>query len=325
MKRTFFVVSTCLVAAMLLVVSTTQASDTESDTSKKEAREKARQERVDTYLQKKEAYKAQKGKTGDESEKPAAEKETMAAVQVETKSTEATLAAAPLPEAKEESGSWFSRRKRRRASSASSDGDIAASSSQRRTTRTGAGTPAGQAGGKNVDQVLTILRNSSLMNDEEGRAYLADVENDPSAFHMATLASHLAVNGYLQASVSLYQAAAKADSGNPTMWLNLGTVQVRAGQNDRAGESFQKVLKLDPTNARAHYNLGAVYSESDYDRAIREFTAALTLDPSLGDPKVNPQAANNDLLVPVKLMLYQTQEGSVTLPLVPLKEDNGGS
>jgi len=315
MKRTFFVVSTCLVAAMLLVVSTTQASDTESGNSKKEAREKARQERIDAYLEKKEAYKAQKGGTGDESEEPATETDTMPAVQVETKSTEV----------KEESGSWFSRRKQRRASSASSSGDNTTSSSQRRTTRTDAGTPAGKAGGKNVDQVLTVLRNSSLMNDEEGRAYLADVENDPSAFHMATLASHLAVNGYLQASVSLYEAAANADSENPTMWLNLGTVQVRAGQNDRAGQSFQKAIKLDPTNARAHYNLGAVYSASDYDRAIREFTAALTLDPSLGDPKVNPQAANNDLLVPVKLMLYQAQEGSVTLPLVPLKEDNGGS
>jgi len=163
------------------------------------------------------------------------------------------------------------------------------------------------------------------MDDEEGRAYLANAENDPSAFHLATLASHLAVNGFLEASVSLYQAAAKADSENPDMWLNLGTVQVRAGRPDHAGQSFQKVLKLDPTNARAHYNIGAVYAESDYDRAIQEFTAALTLDPSLGDPKVNPQAANNDLLVPVKLMLYQAKEGSVALPLVPLKEDNDGT
>jgi tetratricopeptide (TPR) repeat protein len=307
MKRTFFVVSTCLLAALFLVASTAQASDPESEMSKKEAREQARQDRVDAYLKKKEEYKAQKGKGGEEPAK-----------------TEATEAKATVP-VEEESGSWFSRRKRRREAGDSSTTASANTSSQRRTTRTSKGTPAGQGGSRSVDEILTILHSSSLMDDEEGRAYLANAENDPSAFHLATLASHLAVNGFLQASVSLYQAAAKADSENPAMWLNLGTVQVRAGQPDRAGQSFQKVLKLDPTNARAHYNLGAVYAESDYDRAIREFTAALTLDPSLGDPKVNPQAANNDLLVPVKLMLYQAQEGSVSLPLVPVKEDNEGT
>jgi hypothetical protein len=44
------------------------------------------------------------------------------------------------------------------------------------------------------------------------------------------------------------------------------------------------------------------------------------LEPKLGDPQVNPQAANNERLLAVKLMLYKQQTGNLGLPLVDIPE-----
>ena len=42
---------------------------------------------------------------------------------------------------------------------------------------------------------------------------------------------------------------------------------------------------------------------------------ALTLDPTLGDPSVNPAAANNDRLMTVRMLIYREAAGSAGLPL----------
>ena len=162
------------------------------------------------------------------------------------------------------------------------------------------------------------------MNTATGQAHIAAMDSGGTAVQMAAFGSYLAEQGYLPASVALYSEATRIAPDNPTLWLNLGATQMRLGHISDASQSFQKAIRLDPNNATAHYNLGAVYARTDYDKAIKEFTTALMLDPDLGDPSINPQAANNDLLVPVKLMLYQAREGSVALPLVPVEgeQDN---
>ncbi len=328
MKRTISRSIPLLLAGFLLFAPVLQGADPDSGATRKEKREQARQERIAKYLKKKEERKAAKEKVRSAGNKASGE---------ETKASSSEQAAQAVPqqqpekkkqpEAKAErsgkSGSWFSRRKRRRAVEPSTAKETPKAKRGGRAARAGA--PAGGPADRTVAQVLETLRSSILMRSPEGRDHLEAVEQNASSGNLASFAAYLADRGYLPGSVSLFHAAAKADPENPALWLNLGTVQFRSGQYDRAAQSFQRTLKLDPNNAWAHYNLGAVFAENDYDRAIREFATALTLDPSLGDPKVNPQAANNDLLVPVKLMLYKSQAGSVALPLAPLKENPSGS
>ena len=263
-----------LAALFLLPVPATLSAD-EPEAAEQSA-ESERQARIDAYLQKKEAKKAEK-------------------------------------EAKKDGSGWFSRRKARRAET----GDQTASG--RRAKRSAQGTPGSRASGRNLEPVLDRLRNSAIMNTETGRAHIATMDQEGSPIQMAAFGSYLAEKGYLPASIALYKEATRTEPENPILWLNLGTTQMRFGQVGDAGQSFQKAIRLDPNNATAHYNLGAVYARSDYDKAIREFAIALTLNPDLGDPTINPQAANNDLLVPVKMMLYQSREGSIALPLVPVE------
>jgi tetratricopeptide (TPR) repeat protein len=296
--RTFS--SVVLIAALSLFPAPFALSADDPQTEEQTA-EQAKQARIDEYLKKKEAKKAARKSGKADPEKPAAEKAEKA----------------PKPEKEKKDGDgWFSRRKSRRSESGTQ------TSSSRRARRSARGTPAAQAtGSRDSGQILDRLRNSAIMNDEAGRAHMAIMDRGASPMEMAAFGSYLAQQGYLPASVTLYKSATRADPANPTLWLNLGTAQMRYNQVSEAGQSFQKAIRLDPNNAKAHYNLGAVYARSDYDKAIKEFATALTLDPGLGDPEINPQAANNDLLVPVKMMLYQSQEGSVALPLVPVEGD----
>ena len=47
---------------------------------------------------------------------------------------------------------------------------------------------------------------------------------------------------------------------------------------------------------------------------------ALVLDPSLADPRKNPQVVNNENLMAVKLLIYQNQAGSLGLPLLQIQK-----
>lgn len=296
-----------LLAALSLLPASSALSDDDPQTAEQTA-EEAKQARIDDYIKKKEARQAERdaGKTA-----PAKEKK-------EKKQKKEQAAGA---EQEKDGSGWFSRRKARRTEG------TAKASGTRRSKRSARGTPGAQAtgGGRDAGEILDRLRNSSIMNDETGRAHMAIMDQGATPIETAAFGSYLAQEGYLPASVTMYKSATRAAPDNPTLWLNLGTAQMRYNQVAEAGQSFQKAIRLDPNNAKAHYNLGAVYARSDYDRAIKEFATALTLDPTLGDPKINPQAANNDLLVPVKMMLYQSQEGSVALPLVPVEGERAAS
>jgi len=297
-----------LIAALSLLLPAPSVFSADEPQTKEQTAEQAKQARIDEYLKKKEARKAKKeaGKAEpvQTDQEPKPEKEKKAKVEKAEKDKD------------KDGAGWFSRRKSRRSESGSQ------TSSSRRAKRSARGTPAAQAtGGRDSEQILDRLRNSSIMNDETGRAHMATMDRGATPIEMAAFGSYLAHEGFLPASVTMYKSATRAEPDNPILWLNLGTAQMRYNQVAEAGQSFQKAIRLDPNNAEAHYNLGAVYARSDYDKAIKEFATALTLDPGLGDPEINPQAANNDLLVPVKMMLYQSQEGSVALPLVPVEGD----
>ena len=83
--------------------------------------------------------------------------------------------------------------------------------------------------------------------------------------------------------------------------------------------AFRRALSIDPNDGSAHYNIAAIYdAERKYDRAIEEYRIALTLDPTLADPRVNPQVVGNERLLAVKLLLNQEKSGSLGLPLSTL-------
>jgi len=61
---------------------------------------------------------------------------------------------------------------------------------------------------------------------------------------------------------------------------NRGTGYSRKGEYDRAIRDFDAALRLKPDDASAFYNRGiAYYGKGQYDQAIRDFTEAIRLKP----------------------------------------------
>ncbi|MDH3626624.1 MAG: tetratricopeptide repeat protein [Acidobacteriota bacterium] len=167
-----------------------------------------------------------------------------------------------------------------------------------------------------------FVRQSVLARDPSVLAYLDLVDTgEASAQQLGAFGNFLGQNGFLDLALTYYGTALSVDDSDSLLWLNVGTLHRQAGEIDRAAAAYTRALRLNPNNAFAHYNLGATLDGlGKYEDALEEYRIALTLDPSLGDPKTNPQAANNDRLTAVKLMLYQGQTGSMGLPLVELPE-----
>ncbi len=171
------------------------------------------------------------------------------------------------------------------------------------------------------------IRATELGQDPTVQEYLSLIDKqDASPYHLAAFANFVAQNGMVDDAMEYYTVALRLEKRDPVLWVNRGTLLLQKGDPSTAALSFSKALSINPNSAVAHYNLGAAFDEMNrYDDAVAEYRTALTLDPLLGDPAVNPQAANNDLLLAVKLMLYQTQVGSLSVPLIDIPIDQAGA
>ncbi len=173
---------------------------------------------------------------------------------------------------------------------------------------------------RDLRRVQELLWQGPLGQDPTVQAYLELIERgEASPQQIAAFGNFLGEAGMARAALEYYGLALQLDKNDSLLWLNVGTLHRQVGEYSEASSAYARSLGVDPNNAYAHYNLGAVMDEMGrYEEAIREYKMALTLDPSLGDPAVNPQAANNERLLAVQLMLYKEQEGSLGLPLLAI-------
>jgi len=270
---------------LLLSLSAAQAADDASANAKRAAREQARQARINEYLKKKEQRHLERTqvKQGEDADKAA--ERTAQAIENERQALTTT--------------------------------EAASSSSTKRNKRTAtAGVPSTLPRGLATAQ--ENVRRSRLGANPTVQTYLEMVENhEASPQHLGAFGNFLAESGMRHDALEYYAVALAIDQDDPVLWMNVGTIHRQLGEHKQAAAAYATVLSIDVSNAAAHYNLGATLDEmGKYEDAIHEYTEALKLDASLGDPRVNPQAANNARLLEVKLMLYQSGAGNKGLGLV---------
>ncbi len=173
---------------------------------------------------------------------------------------------------------------------------------------------------KQLARAQENVRASALGVDPTVQVYLARIdEQRASPEQLAAFGSFVAENGLVEDGLAYYDVALNLQPGDPLLWLNYGTLQRQNANISRAMSAYQRVLDINPNSAMAHYNIGAIHdSQRKYEAAIDSFSRALQLDPNLGDPALNPQAAQNERLLAVKLKLYRQQIGSLGLPLAEI-------
>lgn len=197
---------------------------------------------------------------------------------------------------------------------------------KKRSRRTAETTAAAVELPRNLVRIHEDLRRSPLGQDPSVVRYIDLIETgNASAHQLAAFGSFLAQTGRIREGIEYYAVALDMEHADPVLWMNVGTLHRQLGEYGIAAETYAEALAIDGNNAFAHYNLGAVLDlQGKYEEAIEEYKMALTLDPSLGDPMTNPQAANNERLVAVKLMLYKQKAGSLGLPLIDVPGGSAG-
>ncbi|HEX4823494.1 MAG TPA: tetratricopeptide repeat protein [Candidatus Polarisedimenticolaceae bacterium] len=179
-----------------------------------------------------------------------------------------------------------------------------------------------QSPGSSLHKLGQHLRQGPVGAEPNAVAYLDLIDaGKATAAQVNDFAAYLAKRGMPRVALAYQHYATDLAPKDPTIWLNLGTIQRTNHSLGDAAGSFKRAIALDPNNALAHYNLGAVYdAEKSYDDAIEEYRRALVLDPDLADPRKNPQVVNNENLMAVRLTIYANQAGALGLPLLQMQK-----
>jgi len=280
-----------LFALLALALSPALAQETADDQVAKEAaKERAKQARIEEYLRKKEERRARREMERAGKSQPEERVEPVAAtIEAEIEPRAETEVAKPPKKNKEKPG---------------------------KPKRDRVYMPRGLA------RVQESLREGEIGRDPTVRAYLDLIDRGEASPHqLAAFGNFLSQNGMTRDGMEYYAVALGIEKNDALLWMNVGTLHRQMQEFSMAANAYGKAVSIEPNNAFAHYNLGSVLDEmGKYEEAIEAYKLALTLDPTLGDIAYNPQAANNEQLLAVKLMLYQEQAGALGLPLVELPE-----
>ncbi len=91
----------------------------------------------------------------------------------------------------------------------------------------------------------------------------------------------LAGQGRYDDALLAFNGATQIDPGNATAWANLGAIHILLGQEAEARSCYDKALRLDPENWLAHYNLALLAARTgERESAFQHLEEALTALPS---------------------------------------------
>ncbi|MCP4606651.1 MAG: tetratricopeptide repeat protein [Proteobacteria bacterium] len=117
-----------------------------------------------------------------------------------------------------------------------------------------------------------------------GRDYYAKLGElyDDNADKMFEIGSYLGNLGYTAEARRLYENAINLDPSDSRFRLNLALVLLDQGDNARATEMLSTIVKQEPWNALAHYNLGVALNTSKNPiNAVSHLEKALEIAPDL--------------------------------------------
>lgn len=84
----------------------------------------------------------------------------------------------------------------------------------------------------------------------------------------------------LEEAVKEYQAILRLTPSDPKAHLSLGDCYYKQGHLDKASHEYQTALRLKPENAKGYYRLGLIYKQlAQWDRALMAFQNAVRFAP----------------------------------------------
>jgi superkiller protein 3 len=101
--------------------------------------------------------------------------------------------------------------------------------------------------------------------------------------HLALAYTYGLIPNYVQAEAE-FKRVLELDPQDATARYNLAFVYLNEQRTNEAREIFQQILTADPNSAQAHFGLGSTLAaEKHYDEAIREYNAAVKINPRFAE------------------------------------------
>jgi cytochrome c-type biogenesis protein CcmH/NrfG len=114
-------------------------------------------------------------------------------------------------------------------------------------------------------------------------AMIERAQNEPNNFAVQMeMGQMYAKIGKFDKAAEFYRRGIAINPGNFQANIVLANALFDSRQFEAAGDAYAKALEIDPKDVNARTDLGTTFVERpspDYDRAIKEFDAALALDP----------------------------------------------
>jgi len=152
---------------------------------------------------------------------------------------------------------------------------------------TRSGPPAGE-GGMGGSGAMGAMGGPAMKAVVDAMAKLKDNPDDAEALHQAAEA-FAAAELWDKAGQMAEKGLAKNPADRELLNLN-GVIQFRLERPAEAAKTFEQLLKLDPANIHAQFNLGAVYKYGLQDEAkARPYFEAVAADPK-ADAETREQA-----------------------------------
>lgn len=109
------------------------------------------------------------------------------------------------------------------------------------------------------------------------------VKPDYIPAHLALAYTYELIPNHVQAEAE-FKRVLELDPQDATARYNLAFVYLNEQRTNEAREIFQQILTADPNSAQAHFGLGSTLAaEKHYDEAIREYNAAVKINPRFAE------------------------------------------
>jgi len=116
----------------------------------------------------------------------------------------------------------------------------------------------------------------------------------------------LALRRFPKEAAEQYEKALHLDKKNFISAYNLGLVRETEGKLSEAISAYQRSIKRKPGFPQSRFRLGRAYEHDNQpEEAVKEYAAAMWIDPAIRDAKRNPLVIDSELIYLASLVNYQ--------------------
>jgi hypothetical protein len=116
----------------------------------------------------------------------------------------------------------------------------------------------------------------------------------------------LALRRFPEQAAEQYEMALTLDKKNFISAYNLGLLRETEGKLSAAISAYQRSIKRKPGFPQSRFRLGRAYEHANQpEAAVKEYAAAMWIDPAIRDPRRNPLVIDSELIYLASLANYQ--------------------